>query len=95
MSTMITEVYDALTAAGAPDDKARAAATVLANADNRFDRIDFEIVSLKADVSVLKSDVSVLKTDVSKLKTDVGIMKWMMGFVLAFQIAIFVKLFLH
>jgi hypothetical protein len=85
---MITEVYDALTAAGAPDDKARAAATVLANADNRFDRIDFAIVSLKADVSVLK-------TDVSKLKTDVGIMKWMMGFVLAFQIAIFAKLFLH
>jgi hypothetical protein len=86
MSTMITEVYDALTAAGAPDDKARAAATVLANAG--FDRIDFAIVSLKADVSVLK-------TDVSKLKTDVGIMKWMMGFVLAFQIAIFAKLFLH
>jgi hypothetical protein len=33
--------------------------------------------------------------DVTSLKSDVNLMKWMMGFVLAFQIAIFVKLFLH
>jgi hypothetical protein len=33
--------------------------------------------------------------DVQSLKNDMGIMKWMMGFVLAFQVAIFVKLFVH
>jgi hypothetical protein len=36
MSTMITEVYDALVAAGSPDDKARAAAKVLADYDKDF-----------------------------------------------------------
>ncbi len=33
--------------------------------------------------------------DVSSLKSDMTLMKWMMGFVLAFQVAIFVKLFIH
>ena len=33
--------------------------------------------------------------DVSSLKSDMGLMKWMMGFVLAFQVATFVKLFVH
>ncbi len=33
--------------------------------------------------------------DVASSKSDMGLMKWMMGFVLAFQVAIFVKLFLH
>ncbi len=33
--------------------------------------------------------------DVTSLKSDMTLMKWMMGFVLAFQVAIFVKLFIH
>jgi hypothetical protein len=33
--------------------------------------------------------------DVALLKTDTSILKWMMGFVLAFQVAIFAKLSLH
>jgi hypothetical protein len=33
--------------------------------------------------------------DVASLKTDTSILKWMMGFVLAFQVASFAKLFLH
>lgn len=36
MSIMITEVYGALLAAGAPDEKARAAAKVLADYDKEF-----------------------------------------------------------
>jgi hypothetical protein len=32
---------------------------------------------------------------VASLKTDTSILKWMMGFVLAFQVAIFAKLFLE
>jgi hypothetical protein len=34
-------------------------------------------------------------SDVTSLKSDMSLMKWMMGFVLAFQVAIFVKLFIH
>lgn len=33
--------------------------------------------------------------DVSSLKSDMNLMKWMLGFVLAFQIGIFAKLFIH
>jgi len=32
---------------------------------------------------------------VASLKTDMSVMKWMMGFVLAFQVAIFAKLLIH
>ncbi len=33
--------------------------------------------------------------DVSVLKTDMAMVKWMLSFVLAFQVANFVKLFVH
>jgi hypothetical protein len=33
--------------------------------------------------------------DVAALKSDMVLMKWMMGFVLAFQVAIFARLFFH
>ena len=33
--------------------------------------------------------------DVTILKSDMAVMKWMMGFILAFQIGIFVKLIIH
>jgi hypothetical protein len=33
--------------------------------------------------------------DVSALKSDMSVMKWMMDFVLAFQVAIFIRLFIH
>ncbi len=133
MTTMITELYDALIAAGSPQDKARAAVAAMAEYDpyqQRFVKIEADIssirteitemkgdisalktdvIALKLDVAALKTDVAVLKTDVAALKGDIVtlirriaalegdnlLMKWMLGFVLAFQIAIFIKLFLH
>ena len=65
ISTMISEVYDALKEAGASDEKAKAAAQALANYENRFARID----------------------------TDLALLKWMIGFNLAFTMAILWKLF--
>ena len=65
MSTMISEVYDALKEAGASDEKAKAAAQALANYENRFAKID----------------------------TDLVLLKWMIGFNLAFTMAILWKLF--
>lgn len=46
--------------------------------------------ALKAAAALSKRD-----DDVASLKTDTAILRWMMGFVLAFQVAIFAKLFLH
>jgi hypothetical protein len=60
MSTMISEVYDALKAAGVPDDKARAAAQAVA----QYDR------------------------DIAELKAGQMLLKWMVGFNLAFTMAI-------
>lgn len=77
-------LYDALVAAGSPDDKARKAAEAMAGFDTYGQRLD-----------KIEADVSELKRDVADLKRDVFVMKWMLGFLLAFQIAIVIKLFIH
>ena len=65
MSTMITEVYDAFTAAGAPEEKARAAAQAVAQYDK----------------------------DIAEVKASLLLVKWMLGFNLAFTLAIVWKVF--
>lgn len=47
MSTMITEVYDALKEAGASDEKAKAAATTLSDYESRFNKIEAELLVIK------------------------------------------------
>jgi hypothetical protein len=91
MTTMIAELYDALIAAGSPEDKARKAAEAMAGLDAyepRFARVE-------TDIAEVKRDVAGLKQDMAEVKRDLFLLKWMMGFLLAFQIAIFIKLFLH
>jgi hypothetical protein len=46
--------------------------------------------ALKAATALSKRD-----DDVASIKSDVLLMKWMLGVVLAFQIAIAVRLFVH
>jgi hypothetical protein len=65
VATMISEVYDAFIAAGAPEDKARKAAEALADYDNRFTRVDAELL----------------------------VVKWMVGFVIALDVAILIRVF--
>ena len=67
MTFMVSEVYDALIAAGSPEDKARKAAEALTKNEDRLAKIDAELL----------------------------LIKWMLGFVLALQVAIAAKLFLH
>ncbi len=47
MSTMIAEMYDALKDAGASDDKARAAATAVAEYETRTSKIEADVGLLK------------------------------------------------
>lgn len=54
MSTMITELYDALKEAGASEEKARAAAKTMADYDSRFNKIDQDLALIKAEIMVLK-----------------------------------------
>lgn len=58
---MISEVYDAFIAAGAPEDKARKAAEALADRENPFSRIDAELIVLKWMVGFgIALDVAIL-----------------------------------
>ena len=91
MTTMIAELYDALVAAGSPEDKARKAAEAMAG----FDVYEQRFVRVETDIAEVKRDVAGLKQDMAEVKRDLFLLKWMMGFLLAFQIAIFIKLFLH
>jgi septal ring factor EnvC (AmiA/AmiB activator) len=43
--------------------------------NDRLDRIEGDVGTLKTDVGTLKTDVGTLKTDVGTLKTDVGTLK--------------------
>ncbi|MBC7635335.1 MAG: integrase [Acetobacteraceae bacterium] len=46
--------------------------------------------ALKAAMALSKRD-----DDVTSIKSELVLVKWMVGFVLAFQIAVAVKLFIH
>lgn len=52
MSVMVSEVYDALVSAGAPENQARAAAAAIPVLDN---------LATKADIAELKTEIAVLR----------------------------------
>jgi hypothetical protein len=52
MAVMLSKTYDALIAAGAPEDKARAAAEELAGYESRFTKIETDLAVLKWMVGV-------------------------------------------
>ena len=54
MATMIAEVYDALIAAGAPEEKARKAAEAIAGYESRFGKVDGDISLVRGDVNLVK-----------------------------------------
>ena len=54
MSTMISEVYDALREAGASEEKARLAAEAVAQYDERFNRLDVRSEQLAGRLNLLQ-----------------------------------------
>lgn len=64
MATLLVEVYDAFKDAGASEDKARAAATAIANYDNRFNKVEADLLVVKWMVGAILAGVVslVLKT---------------------------------
>lgn len=68
MSTMIVEVYEALKSAGAPEDKARAAASVLA--DSVPAKADLNQLATKADLTDVRAEMHAVKAD---------LLKWVIG----------------
>jgi len=107
MTTMVTEVYDALRDAGASEEKARRAAEVLANYDDRFNRVEARIdrvqTSLEMQIAAVKTDlelrIAAVRTDLERqiaaVKADVAVLKWMTGTAIALIVAVLIKLFVH
>ena len=60
MATMISEVYDAFLAAGAPEDKARKAAEAIASYENRFSRLEADLLVLKWMTGTILGGVAAL-----------------------------------
>jgi septal ring factor EnvC (AmiA/AmiB activator) len=72
MTTMIVALYDALRAAGAPDDKAQAAAKALAEHDRRFGSIEKELAGIHAEIKAVRAEVKAVEGQVTMVK-------WMSG----------------
>jgi hypothetical protein len=61
MTTMIAELYEALKAAGAPEDKAQAAAKALADHERRFDHVDTELATVRGEIKALEGPIIIVK----------------------------------
>jgi len=80
MATMISEVYDAFIASGAPEDKARKAAEEMAAYDGHFNRIENTLGVMRGDItnelSVMRGDInnelSVMRGDINN---DLSVMR--------------------
>ena len=60
MAVMLSKTYDALVAAGAPEEKARAATEELAGYESRFVKIETDLAVLKWMVGVVIAGVASL-----------------------------------
>ena len=60
MSLMLSKTYDAFTAAGAPEDKAREAAEELASYDNRFNKLENRLIRLEVMIALVLTGVASL-----------------------------------
>jgi hypothetical protein len=60
MAVMLSRTYDALVAAGAPEDKARAAAEELAGYENRFAKIETDLAVINWMLGIVVAGVASL-----------------------------------
>jgi hypothetical protein len=88
MATMISEVYDAFIASGAPEGKAREAAEAVAAYDSRFNKIE-------GDLGMTRGDINMIRGDINTIRGDINLLKWMNGITWALCLGILFKLFLR
>jgi hypothetical protein len=60
VAVMLSRTYDALVAAGSPEDKARAAAEELAGYESRFAKIETDLAVLKWMLGIVIAGVASL-----------------------------------
>jgi hypothetical protein len=72
MATMISEVYDAFRASGAPEDKARKAAEAMAAYDGRFNGIEHDLGMMRGDINVIRGDINTVRGDLNTVRGDLN-----------------------
>ena len=97
MTTMISELYDALKEAGASEEKARSAAEAMAGYESRFADIRQDIASvrseLKQDIANVRGD---LKQDIERTNGRINTLTWMVGTNIVLTIGVLGRLlFVH
>ena len=91
MTTMISELYEALINAGATEEKAREAAQALSAENlNSKDTIAEVKAELAGDIAALDEKLS---GKIAELDKNMAVLKWMMGATLTGVAAIIVKIF--
>ncbi|RYB01484.1 hypothetical protein [Lichenibacterium ramalinae] len=85
MTTMHLEVYEAFRSLDVSEDKAAKAPVVLGKTGD-------ELTTLRADMNTRFNKVDV---DLAIIKGDQVLVRWMLGFMLALQVAVLFKLFTH
>ena len=98
MTTMISELYEALINAGATEEKAKEAAEVLSaenlNSKDTIAEVKAELASDIAELDQkLSGEIAGVKRDLAELDKKMAVMQWMMGATLTGVAAIIVKLF--
>ena len=91
MTTMISELYEALINAGATEEKAREAAQALSAENlNSKDTIAEVKAELAGDIAALDEKLS---GKIAELDKNMAVLKWMVGATLTGVAAIIVKIF--
>ena len=102
---MLGAVYDALVEAGASPEKSRQAAEAVASYGERVGVIERDVTErtsgLRGDVSELRSELrqelsdfrGEVNTRFAKIDGEMTLMKWMIGFVIATNVALLARLF--
>jgi hypothetical protein len=85
MTTMIAEIYDALLAAGSPEDKARKAAEAVAGYEDRFTTIDQRLAKMEGNFN----------QRFARIEGELKLLSWMLGFNLAATVGVLFMLLRH
>ena len=93
---MSFEIYEAFRSIDVPEDKALKAANAISSAlSGRDGEVAASFGKRDTDILGIKTDISSIRIELATVKGDVALLKWMVGFVLAFVVAMTFKLFAH
>lgn len=96
MGVLHAEVLEAFRSIDVPEDKAIRAAMALSASLTRVEAETSKSFSKRdADIDATRTDIGAIKLDVVGIKGELALHRWMLGILLATNVAILCKLFSH